>query len=129
MLGASSGIGQACAHAMGQLGAHVICADRDAAGAQATAEQIVAGGGSAEHRRVDAASGADIVALAEHTISAHGHVDVAVSTPALNICKLILDTTEDEFDQVMNLNMKGAFHFLRAFGRPMTQRRSAAAAA
>lgn len=124
MLGASSGIGQASAHALGQLGAHVVCADRDGAGASATSKQITQGGGSAEHRQVDAASGADIAALAEHTIGTHGHVDVAVSTPALNIRKLILDTTEDEFDQVMNLNLKGAFHFLRAFGRPMTQRRS-----
>jgi NAD(P)-dependent dehydrogenase (short-subunit alcohol dehydrogenase family) len=124
VLGASSGIGQASAHALGQLGAHVVCADRDAAGAQATAEQITQGGGSAEHRVVDAASGADIAALAAHTIRTHGHVDVAVSTPALNIRKLILDYTEDEFDQVMNLNLKGAFHFLRAFGRPMTRRRS-----
>lgn len=124
VLGASSGIGQASAHALGQLGAHVVCADRDGAGAQATAEQITGGGGSAEYRTIDAASGTDIAALAEHTIHTHGHVDVAVSTPALNIRKLILDYSEDEFEQVMNLNMKGAFHFLRAFGRPMTQRRS-----
>lgn len=63
VLGASSGIGQASAHALGQLGAHVICADRDGAGALATAEQITAGGGSAEHREVDAASAADIAAI------------------------------------------------------------------
>jgi len=79
-------IGQASAHALGQLGAHVLCAD--------------------------------------HAMQIHGRIDVAVSTPALNIRKLILDYTEDEFDQVMDLNLKGAFHFLRAFGRPMTQRRS-----
>ncbi|MCB2029114.1 MAG: SDR family NAD(P)-dependent oxidoreductase, partial [Rhodoferax sp.] len=109
VLGASSGIGQASAHALGQFGAHVICADRDAAGAQATAEQIAAGGGSAEHRAVDAASGADIFALAEQVLVRHGQVDVAVSTPALNIRKRILDYTDDEFDQVMNLNLKGAF--------------------
>jgi NAD(P)-dependent dehydrogenase (short-subunit alcohol dehydrogenase family) len=52
-----------------------------------------------------------------------------VSTPTLTIRKLILDYTDDEFDQVMNLSMKGAFHVLRAFGRPTTPRRSAAAAA
>lgn len=44
--------------------------------------------------------------------------------PALNIRKLILDYTEDEFDQVMNLNLRGAFHFMRAFGRPMVNQRS-----
>jgi NAD(P)-dependent dehydrogenase (short-subunit alcohol dehydrogenase family) len=65
----------------------------------------------------------------EHCIRTHGRVDVAVSTPTLTIRKLILDYTDDEFDQVMNLSMKGAFHVLRAFGRPTTPRRSAAAAA
>lgn len=61
VLGASSGIGQASAHALGQLGAHVVCADRDGAGARATAEQIADGGGAAEHHVVDAACGGDIV--------------------------------------------------------------------
>jgi NAD(P)-dependent dehydrogenase (short-subunit alcohol dehydrogenase family) len=124
VLGASSGIGQASAHALGQLGAHVICADRDSAGAQATAEQLRSGGHSAEHRTVDASSGTDIADLAAHATSAHGRIDIAVSTPALNIRKLILDYTEDEFDQVMNLNLRGAFHFMRAFGRPMVNQRS-----
>jgi NAD(P)-dependent dehydrogenase (short-subunit alcohol dehydrogenase family) len=67
VLGAASGIGQASAHALGALGAHVVCADRDADGAQATAEQITqSGAGSAEWRSTDAASGADIAALAAH---------------------------------------------------------------
>ncbi len=120
VLGASSGIGQASAHALGSLGAHVICADRDAEGARATADDIARSGtGSAEWRATDAASGADIAALAAHALAARGRVDIAVSTPALNIRKLIVDYTEEEFDQVMNLNLRGAFHFMRAFGRPM----------
>lgn len=44
VLGASSGIGQASAHALGQLGAHVICADRDSAGAQRRLNNSAAGG-------------------------------------------------------------------------------------
>ena len=120
VLGAASGIGQASAHALGSLGAHVVCADRDAEGAEATASDITASGqGSAEWRVTDAANGAHIVALAEHTVSTHGRVDVAVATPALNIRKLIIDYSDEEFDEVMNLNLRGAFHFMRAFGRPM----------
>ena len=114
-----SSIGQASAHALGSLGAHVICADRDAKGAEATAADIVRSGGSADWRATDAASGEQIAALAAHALAARGRVDIAVSTPALNIRKLIVDYTEEEFDQVMNLNLKGAFHFMRAFGRPM----------
>lgn len=125
VLGAASGIGQASAHALGALGAHVVCADRDADGAQATAEQITqSGAGSAEWRSTDAASGADIAALAAHTLAARGRIDIAVATPALNIRKLIVDYTDEEFDQVVNLNLKGAFHFMRRFGAPMMKQGS-----
>jgi NAD(P)-dependent dehydrogenase (short-subunit alcohol dehydrogenase family) len=124
VLGAASGIGQAAAHALGDLGAHVICADRDLDGAGNTASQIVGRSGSSEARATDAASAADIAALADHTLATHGRVDIAVATPALNIRKLILDYTDDEFDQVVNLNLKGAFHFLRRFGAPMVKQRS-----
>ena len=126
VVGAAFGIGQASAHALGELGAHVVCADRDSDGARATAQQIATPGsaGSANWLAVDAASGADIAALADHSISRHGHIDIAVSTPALNIRKLIADYTEDEFDQVMNLNLKGAFLFMRRFGKPMISQRA-----
>ncbi|ANN77861.1 SDR family NAD(P)-dependent oxidoreductase [Bordetella flabilis] len=118
VLGAGSGIGQASAHALGALGAHVVCADRDEQAVQATAAQI-AQAGSAEWHIIDGASGEQIADLAARTLKAHGRVDIAATTPALNIRKLIVDYTEDEFDQVMNLNLKGAFRFLRAFGAPM----------
>ena len=125
VLGASSGIGQASAHALGSLGAHVVCADRDTEGAQATAEQITQhGAGSAEWQTTDAASGADIAALTAHTLAVRGRIDIAVAVPALNIRKLIIDYTDDEFDQVVNLNLKGAFHFMRSFGAPMMKQKS-----
>lgn len=124
VLGAASGIGQACAHALGSLGAHVVCADRDADGAAATAADINASGqGTADARKTDAARGGDIAALAAYTLESRGRVDVAVATPALNIRKLIVDYSEDEFDQVVNLNLRGAFHFMRCFGEPMMEQR------
>ena len=56
VLGAASGIGQASAHALGAMGAHVVCADRDAEGARATAQTISQDGSSA-WMETDAASG------------------------------------------------------------------------
>lgn len=119
VLGAASGIGQASAHALGAMGAYVMCADRDEPGAQATAQQIIDGGGAANWMQTDAASGAAIAQLAARVLDEHKKIDIAVATPALNIRKLIVDYTEDEFDQVVNLNLRGAFHFMRHFGRPM----------
>jgi len=118
VLGAASGIGRESARALAALGAHVICADRDEAGAEAVAETI-RGQGSAEAHRCDAAHGADLAALAARVTARHRRLDAAVTTPGLNIRKTILDYSEDEFDRVVALNLKGTFHFFRAFGRIM----------
>ena len=123
VLGAGSGIGQASAHALASLGAHVVCADRDEDGARATAQSIT-DSGSAEWMVVDASKKMDIQRLTDKALSTHGHIDIAVSTPALNIRKLIVNYTDEEFDQVIALNLKGAFYFLRCFGEPMMKQRT-----
>jgi NAD(P)-dependent dehydrogenase (short-subunit alcohol dehydrogenase family) len=118
VLGAASGIGGASAEALGALGARVICADRDGDAAKATAARI---GGGAEGHRCDAASAADVAALAA---AAGDRVDIAVTTPGLNIRKRILDYTEEDFAAVVDLNLRGTFLFFRAFGRIMVERGS-----
>lgn len=124
VVGAASGIGRASAEAIGSLGAQVICADADLAGAEQAAADINAAGGRATAWQINAADGAAVEALAQHALHTLGRIDIAVSTPALNIRKLIVDYTEEEYDRVMNLNMKGTFNFFRSFGRPMMQQGS-----
>ena len=122
VLGAASGIGRASAEALAALGAHVICADRDAAGAAAAAAAI-GPAGSAEPMQADAADGAAVEHLAEQARAARGRLDIAVTTPGLNIRKTLLDCTEADFDRMISLNLKGTFHFLRACGRIMVAQR------
>jgi NAD(P)-dependent dehydrogenase (short-subunit alcohol dehydrogenase family) len=122
VLGAASGIGRASAEAIGAMGAHVVCADRDRDGVEATAAAIRAAG-SAEAHQVDAASGTEVGALAASVLGRHARVDIAVTTPGLNIRKTVFDYTEADFDRVVGLNLKGTFHFFRAFGAPMVKRR------
>src|SRR5579862_834337 len=117
VLGAASGIGQASAQALGALGAVVHCADIKHEEAQATAKSIRDAGGDAGASRCDAASGADIAALAARVHNDFGRIDIAVTTPGINIRKTIFDYTEEDFDRVSDLNFKGTFHFFRAFGR------------
>ncbi len=123
VLGAASGIGKASAEALGALGAHVVCADRDRDGAEATAAAIRADG-SAEAQQTDAASATDVAALAAAVAGRHARIDVAVTTPGLNIRKTILAYTEDDLDRVIALNVKGTFHFFRAFGAIMVKQRA-----
>jgi NAD(P)-dependent dehydrogenase (short-subunit alcohol dehydrogenase family) len=122
VLGAASGIGRASAEALGALGAHVVCADRDGDGAAATAAAIRRDG-SAESCVADAADGAAIERMAEQIRVAHGRLDIAVTTPGINIRKTLLDCSEAEFDRMIALNLKGTFHFLRACGRVMVAQR------
>jgi NAD(P)-dependent dehydrogenase (short-subunit alcohol dehydrogenase family) len=119
VLGAASGIGRASAEALAALGAHVVCADRDADGAEATAEAIRADGASAEALVADAADGAAVERMAVRAHAARGRLDIAVTTPGVNIRKTLLDCTEADFDRMIALNVKGTFHFLRACGRLM----------
>ena len=123
VLGAASGIGRASAEALGALGAHVHCADIDLAGAEATAEGIRYAGGHATASRADAVSHAEIAALVLDVQARHGAIDVAVTTPGINIRKLVFDYSEDEFDRIVDLNFKGTFFFFREVGRIMAAQR------
>lgn len=121
VLGAASGIGKAAAEAMAALGATLICADRDTAGVEATVAGLKAAGLRAEAHTLDAGKAADINALAEVVQAAHSRLDIAVSTPAIHVRKLMCDYTDEEYDRVADLNLKGTFLFLRAFGTIMAR--------
>ena len=70
--GAASGIGRETALRFAEEGAAVVCADRDAAGAEAIAASIAANGGSAQAARADITSGPDVARLAEEALAALG---------------------------------------------------------
>jgi NAD(P)-dependent dehydrogenase (short-subunit alcohol dehydrogenase family) len=124
VLGAASGIGKSSAEALAGLGARVICADRDRDRNEATAAGIRAGGGSAEAIAADAALAGDVAALAAAAKSKFPRLDIAVTTPGLNIRKTILDYTEEDLDRVVTLNIKGTVYFFQAFGRIMAEQGS-----
>ncbi len=119
VLGAASGIGKSSAEALANLGATVVCADRDGGGAEATAARIRENGGAAEAIVADAGSAAAVKSLADAAKAKFPRLDIAVTTPGLNIRKTILDYTEEDLDRVVTLNIKGTVYFFQAFGRIM----------
>jgi len=123
VLGAASGIGKASAEALAALGATVICADKNRDGVEATATDIAVHG-RAEVHILDAGNADAINALAAAIESTHKRLDIAVTTPAIHVRKLMLDYTNEEYDRVADLNLRGTFMFLRAFGRMMSRQRS-----
>jgi NAD(P)-dependent dehydrogenase (short-subunit alcohol dehydrogenase family) len=118
VLGAASGIGKASAEALAALGANVICADKDRDGVERTA----AGIGSVVKslaQVTDAANADDIVRLAQAAARFAPRLDIAVTTPAVHVRKPFLDYTDEEYDRIADLNLRGVFLFLRTFGRVM----------
>ena len=114
VLGAASGIGRSSAEALAALGAAVTCADIDRDGVERTAAAI---GGKAHV--VDAGKPDDVAALAEAVAKAGRRLDIAVTTPAIVVRKPFLDYSDEEYDRIVDLNLRGVFLFLRAFGRIM----------
>ncbi len=123
VLGAASGIGKASAEALAALGASVICADKDKQRLEETAAGI-SSQGRAEAHVLDAGDSDAVNALAAAIDKAHNRIDVAVTTPAIHVRKLMLDYSDDEYDRVADLNLRGTFYFLRAFGRMMVRQKS-----
>jgi NAD(P)-dependent dehydrogenase (short-subunit alcohol dehydrogenase family) len=100
VLGAASGIGKSSAEALAGLGARVVCADRDPARNEATAAGSREAGSWAEAITTDAALATDVTTLAAAAKSKFSRLDIAFTTPGLNMRKTILDYTEDDLDRV-----------------------------
>ena len=120
VIGAGSGIGAAVAIGAAQQGGHILCLDLNAEGAAGTAAAIVTGGGSADSHVVDIT---DIVSVRDalaNSLHRRNSLDGVVCTPAINVRKPILKYTSEEFDRVVNVNLKGNFNVLQAAGLLMT---------
>src|SRR5829696_30694 len=120
VVGAGSGIGEASAQGLAAFGARVVCADVSKEAADDTATEISKEGGEAEAIELDMTD-QDSVRRAVESV---GVPDVLVSTPSVNVRKPLLEITDDEFDQVVELNLKGTFRLIRDFGAGMAERGS-----
>ena len=120
VVGAGSGMGEAGAHGLAAFGARVFCADVNAGAVEDTAEQIRSEGGEGEALELDMTDSGSVHAAAERV----GVPDVLVSTPSINVRKPLLEITDDEFDRVVELNLKGTFRLIREFGGGMAERGS-----
>lgn len=111
--GASSGIGLACAVALGQAGAAVTLAARSADKLDAVVALMQAAGMTADAMVLDIVD----VAATEAAVRANGPYDVLVNSAGLAIHSAAVDTTEADFDAVASLNIKGAYFLTRAVAK------------
>ncbi len=120
VIGAASGIGEAVALAAAKQGARVACLDVEEGKANDVAGRINKDGGRAVASVIDIRKGADVDKALDQVAKDHGSLDVVACTPSINVRKKLLDYSEDEFDRVVALNLRGSFNVLRAAGRIMS---------
>jgi NAD(P)-dependent dehydrogenase (short-subunit alcohol dehydrogenase family) len=109
--GAASGIGRACALRFAREGAAVVVADLPGAveGGEETVAEIQAAGGQAEFFPCDVSSAAAAEALVAHVVHRHGRLDFAHNNAGIGVHRLLHETSDEEFDRVIAVNLRGTF--------------------
>jgi NAD(P)-dependent dehydrogenase (short-subunit alcohol dehydrogenase family) len=104
--GAGSGIGHEAAKLFASEGATVIVADRNLDAAKAVAAEI---GGKASAHQVDVGKEAEVKAMIETAVAAHGRLDILVNNAGFGFAGTVVTTSEADWDALMAVNVKGVF--------------------
>ncbi|MBL9037726.1 MAG: 3-oxoacyl-[acyl-carrier-protein] reductase [Archangium sp.] len=125
--GASRGIGRAIALELARRGANVIVgyAGNESAAAE-TVKAITDAQGTASARRFDVADSAACSAVVDEVVKTFGRIDVLVNNAGVSVDGLIMRFKDDDWDTVLETNLKGAFSLIRAVSRPMMKQRQGA---
>jgi 3-oxoacyl-[acyl-carrier protein] reductase len=123
--GASSGIGQATAELFASEGATVaVASGSDIAKAERVVERIVQSGGNAIPVKMDVRSPADISRAVDEVVRVLGPIDILVNSAGIYIRTLLGQTTEEQFDRMIDTHLKGTFFTIQAVAPAMKARRS-----
>jgi len=122
--GAGRGIGRAIAIALAREGANVVVNDLDAHSAEETANEIKAIGRGALAIRADVSNSTEVSKMVERTIETFKRIDILVNNAGIFSSVPLDSMTEDEWNKVMNVNLKGVFICSQAAMRFMKKQRS-----
>ncbi len=122
--GAGRGIGRAIALAYARMGADVACVSRTEENSAKVAAEVEALGRRAWPLAVDVSDTAAVDAAAKGILESAGRVDILVNNAGVTRDNLLMRMSEEEWDTVLNTNLKGAFNFTRALTRPFIKQRS-----
>jgi 2-deoxy-D-gluconate 3-dehydrogenase len=119
--GGAQGIGRAVAFRLAEAGARVMVADINEDAANETVERIQAANGTAEAVPADASSASDAQKVVQATVDAFGGVDILVNNAGIFPLVPVLSVSEDVWDRVIDINLKGAFLYSKAAGEVMAK--------
>lgn len=117
--GGGGGIGTAIATRFAAEGASIVCADRNLGKARETAAAIVATGGTAHAIEADVSVPAQCQSQVDETVRLLGRIDVVINNAGIGLHKLALDTSLEDWERVMRINLTGSFLTAQAAARHM----------
>jgi 3-oxoacyl-[acyl-carrier protein] reductase len=124
--GAGRGIGKAIAEKLASEGARVAIVSRTEANSKAAADAINAlHPGAARGYAVDVGNGAAVAEMGKQVLADFDHVDILVNNAGVTKDGLLLRMSEEDWDFVVDTNLKGAFHMVKAFQRSLLKQKGA----
>jgi NAD(P)-dependent dehydrogenase (short-subunit alcohol dehydrogenase family) len=122
--GAGRGLGAAMAQGLAEVGAAVVVADINLQSATSTVERIKEAGGKALPVSVDVGSAADVKAMVDACVNTFGTVDILVNNAGINRRDPCIEMSEEDWDAVIRVNLKGTFLCTREVGKILVAKKS-----
>jgi 3-oxoacyl-[acyl-carrier protein] reductase len=122
--GAGRGIGRAIALRFAAAGADVICVSRTQENSERVAGEVRAAGRKAWAHAVDVSDTKAVAEAAEKMLAEAGRVDILVNNAGVTRDGLLMRMSDEDWDTVLDTNLKGAFSFTKAFSRAFAKQRS-----
>jgi len=121
--GGAQGIGKAVALLLARKGADIVVSDINLEKAEETAREVQDLGRKALATKVDVATFGDVEKMVDTVLTQFGKVDILVNNAGIARDKLILRMTEEDWDAVLNINLKGTFNCTKAVVRHMSKQK------
>jgi NAD(P)-dependent dehydrogenase (short-subunit alcohol dehydrogenase family) len=118
--GGGRSIGAAISRRLAREGATVVVAQRSEDEARVTADEIGSAGGRAMAIKADVASESSVAQMMEQVLQDHGKVDILVNNAGVGVVESVLDMTMENYDAVMDVNVRGLLLCTKYAGRAMT---------
>jgi 3-oxoacyl-[acyl-carrier protein] reductase len=122
--GAARGIGAAIAVRLANEGADIALCDLNEEWLAETAEAVKAAGRNVGCFGVDVSDSEGVNKVVDEVVAAHGGVDILVNNAGITRDTLMMRMSDEDWDAVLNVNLKGTFLFTRAVARPMMKKRA-----
>ncbi|MDK2902028.1 MAG: hypothetical protein PWR14_932 [Thermosediminibacterales bacterium] len=121
--GGGKGIGKGLAKGLADYGAAVVILDVDEESGEKTAEEIKTTGGKTAFKKVDVTKFSEVNNVVQEILKEYGKIDILVNNVGTVIRKDVLETSEEEWDKILTLNLKSHFLCAKAVAPSMIERR------